>query len=261
MITKIRSNLDEKNSKQLAMLDKHDDDVTRTASEITQCIADLTKLLNSFDVSLFLAYTSRNVEFRRLPTRLTVSLPRFKPHMINKEQIYHQFGSLTILSTETEEQGRTINFPGSVYSSSDKPLIDVPQIIGEINTDYRDSNILRSVSCLNDKKTWTCGDDNIMKLYNLQGILLKSVQTQSGNEPTDIAVTRSGDLVYTDYWDRTVNMVKDTEIQTVIKLFGWKPDCVYSTSSGDLLVVMDNDSYTETKVVRYSGFTEVQSIQ
>ncbi|XP_065924651.1 tripartite motif-containing protein 2 isoform X1 [Magallana gigas] len=261
MITKLKSNLDEKNSKQLAMLDKHEDDVTQTTSEITQCIADLTKLLNSFDVSLFLAYKSRNAEFRRLPSELTVSLPSFKPHVINKEQIYYQFGSLTILSTETEEQSRKIHFPGTVYPISDKPLIDVPQIIGEINTDYRDSNILRSVSCLNDQEIWTRGDDNIMRLYKLQGELVKSVQTQSGNEPTDIAVTRSGDLVYTDYWDRTVNMVKNTEIQTVIKLFGWKPDCVCSTSSDDLLVVMDNDSYTETKVVRYSGFTEVQSIQ
>lgn len=129
------------------------------------------------------------------------------------------------------------------------------------NTDYRDSNILRSVSCLNDQEIWTRGDDNMMRLYNLQGELLKSIQTQPGNEPSDIAVASSGDLVYTDYWDRTVNMVKNTEIQTVIKLFGWKPDCVYCTSSGDLLVVMDNDSYTETKVVRYSGFTEIQSIE
>jgi hypothetical protein len=46
-----------------------------------------------------------------------------------------------------------------------------------------------------------------MKLFNLHGKLLKSVQTKSGNEPWDIAVTRDGDLVYTDPDDKTVNLV------------------------------------------------------
>lgn len=49
------------------------------------------------------------------------------------------------------------------------------------------------------------------------------VQTKSGNAPDDIAVTMSGDLVYMDKEENTVNMLKKTHMQTVINLQGWRP--------------------------------------
>uniref|UniRef100_A0A8W8N1D9 Tripartite motif-containing protein 2 n=1 Tax=Magallana gigas TaxID=29159 RepID=A0A8W8N1D9_MAGGI len=237
------------------------DEITRTIDEITQSIAELKKLVDSNDVSRVSAYKSRIAEFRRLPPKLTVSLPSFTPQKINKEQLYQQFGSLSASSIKTEEQVYTMDSPGAESSPPDRPLIDVPQIITEINTEYGDSNKLGSVSCLRDEELWTCGGDNKMRLYNLKGKLVKSVQTKSGNMPGDIAVTRSGDLVYTDYDDRTVNIVKNKKIKTVIRPRGWVPHGVCSTSSGDLLVVMDSYDYEQTKVVRYSGSTEKQSIQ
>ncbi|XP_065926058.1 tripartite motif-containing protein 2-like [Magallana gigas] len=147
---------------------------------------------------------------------------------------------------------------GAESSPPDRSLMDVPQVITTIDTGYVD---LFEVTCLNDTEVWTHGSDDMMKLFNLQGELVESIQTKSGNNPQDIAVTRSGDLVYTDYFDRTVNIVKNTEVQTVIRLQGWIPYGVCSTSSGDLLVVMDSDDNKPTKVVCYSGSTEKQSIQ
>lgn len=92
----------------------------------------------------------------------------------------------------------------------------------DIATKYGDPNRLWNVSCLNDDKIWTSGYDRIMRLYNLKGELLKAVQTRSGSYPLGIAVARCGDLIYADYLERSLNIVKDTDTQRVIPKQGWK---------------------------------------
>ncbi|XP_034333353.2 tripartite motif-containing protein 2-like [Magallana gigas] len=271
-IKKMKSDVEKMESKNFIVLDKQENGVKRIISEIEQSIADLNKLLNSNDVSLVSAYKSRNAEFRRLPPKLSVSLPRFTPQKINKEQIYQQIGSLSAVSIITEEHGYTMDSPGAESSPPDTPFIDVPRIIMDFNTEYGGSNRLGSVyegyknalwcvSCLSDNEVWTSGADNMMRLYNLHGEILKSIQTKSLNMPGDIAVTQSGELVYTDAYDRTVNIVKNTQIQTVIRLQEWRSLNVCITSSGDLLVVMDNVVEKKAKVVRYSDYKEKQIIQ
>eukprot|EP00105_Crassostrea_gigas_P045842 XP_019929990.1 PREDICTED: tripartite motif-containing protein 40-like [Crassostrea gigas] len=221
IIQKLKSDLDEVDAKHLALLNKQEDEITRTISEITQSIADLKKLLDSNDVSRVSAYKSRIAEFRRLPPKLTVSLPNFTPQKINPEQFYQQFGSLSAISITTEEHGYTME-TSEAGSSPLKPLLDEPRIISTIQTQYRGlGNGLLSVTCHNDEEIWTCGDNNkMMSLYMLKGEVMKSIQTNSKNDPWDIAVTRTGDLVYSDYNARTVNIVNNTQKQTVIRLRG-----------------------------------------
>nr|XP_022324097.1 uncharacterized protein LOC111125000 [Crassostrea virginica]XP_022324105.1 uncharacterized protein LOC111125000 [Crassostrea virginica] len=237
IIQGMKSQIDDMDAQHIAAIDQQEVAINRTIPEITQAILDLKRLLDTSDVCLVSEYTSRTEEFRNLPAQFQVTLPTFTPREINREQIHQQIGSLSELA---------LTF-----------LLDEPRILTDIQTEYREG--LLSVSCLSDSELWTRGGDNILRLYSLQGELLRSVQTKSGNLPRDIAVTRSGGLVYTD--GRSINLVRGRKVKILIRLRGWKPLYLCTTSSGDLLVIMTSDGETQTKVVRYSGSTEKQSIQ
>ncbi|XP_062577071.1 E3 ubiquitin-protein ligase TRIM71-like [Saccostrea cucullata] len=258
IVNKQKSKIDEMKTKHLAALNKQEKEIKQITSYVKQCIVDLKKILHSNDVPLTSAYKSRNDEYRRLPPKVNVTLPSFSPQEISADKLIQMFGSLSALSITTEEHGYTMKSPDSVSCPPVKPLLDEPELITTIYTGY---DYLYSVTCLSDEEIWTCGDDKIMKLYNLQGKLLKSIQIKSGKTLYDIAMTRSGDLVYTDRGRRTVNIVKNEKIQEVIRLQEWTPYYLCSTSSGDLLVTMDSDDYKQSKVIRYSGSTEKQPIQ
>lgn len=112
------------------------------------------------------------------------------------------------LYTKTEVHGYTIDSPGAELSPLSRPFIDVPRVITEITTEYKDSF---SVSCLNHDQIWMCGRENIMRLYNIKGELMKSIPTKSGVWPKDLAVTGCGDLVDIDHGDSTLNIVKNRD--------------------------------------------------
>ncbi|XP_078340466.1 uncharacterized protein LOC144627378 [Crassostrea virginica] len=242
IIQGMKSDIDDMDAQHKAVIDQQEVAINHTIIEITKAILDLKRLLDTSNVCFVSDYTSRTEEFRSLPPQFQVTLPTFTPQEINREQIHQEIGSLSEL---------VITYPVGT-------LLDEPRILTDIQTEYQ---YLRSVSCLSDSELWTRGYNNILRLYNLQGELLRSVQTKSGNRPWDIAVTRSGGLVYADDMDRSINLVSGTQIQTLITLRGWIPHCLCSTSSGDLLVNMTSDNYKQTKVVRYSGSTKKQTIQ
>ncbi|XP_056002728.1 uncharacterized protein LOC130049327 [Ostrea edulis] len=256
IVNQRKSDIQEMKNKHLSTLNKNTEEITQKMAELKQIMSDLKSILKSNDVSLTSTYQSRNSEFRTLPPKVRVTVPSLSVQKINKDQLNEIFGSLSPLSINTEHDD-TMKLAESVMSPPVKPLLDEPCVTATINTGY---NNLYSVSCLSEDQVWTGGDNETMKLLNLQSKLLTSIQTKSGNKPTDIAVTRDGDLVYTDYHDKTINLIKNKQIQTVITLQGWYPLSVCCTASDDLLVTMISDDLKQSKVVRYSA-TEKQSIQ
>ncbi|XP_062619234.1 uncharacterized protein LOC134280794 [Saccostrea cucullata] len=203
-------------------------------------------------------YESRNDEFRRLPPKVNVSLPSLSLHQINTEQLHQMFGSLSELSITKGEHCCTIDATQEAeVCPSVKQLLDKQELIITIDTGYKE---LFNVICLNDEEIWTSGKDKIMKLYNLQGKLLKSIQTKSGNDPCNIAVSRSGNLIYTDFKTKSIFKVRSHQILEEIRLQNWIPCSVCTSCTGDVIVIMDSED-KQSKVVRYSDFTEKQTIQ
>ena len=246
----------------LALLCSQEDEITKHVTEISQTIKELKSLFDSGDVHLVSKYKSKSEQYRNFPFMSKIVGPCFKPQEINREQLLELFGSLSALSFETEEQGNPPKPQVAESFPQGRLFLDVPNIETQINTGY---DYLYGVSCLSDDHIWTYGSNNIIKLFNLKGELQNSVQSKSGKIPYDIAVKRCGDLVYADYDDSSVNIAKNTQIKKIIELEGWlwscRPRGVCITSSNDLLVIMDSHDNKETKVVRYSGSKEKQTIQ
>lgn len=145
-----------------------------------------------------------------------------------------------------------------------RPLIDIPRILSDIATDFEHTNKLCHVTYVSNREIWIGGLDGFIRLYILRGAQFRSIKTKLGNVPFGIVIIRLNDLVYADYPDRSLNIVKltgNTCINALTRLQGWKPRGVCSTSSDDLLVFMVNDTNTQSKVVRYSCSTEKQTIQ
>lgn len=164
-------------------------------------------------------YKSRTVDFKRLPPKLVVSIPKFSFQRIDREKLFKQFGSLTAFSIKTEER-KPIGVESSRTASSsiNRPLLLKPQTLATIETGY---DHLHDVTCLSDEQIWTLGNNNVMKLFNLNGKLRETFHTNLGNQQSNISITRSGEIAFTDKSDCTVNIVKNKQIQEIVKLQGW----------------------------------------
>ncbi|XP_052679588.1 uncharacterized protein LOC128160326 [Crassostrea angulata] len=254
VINVMKTEISEIKAKHRDILQKHLDKIKQIQSLIKQALQAIRKIEKSTEVSSTIEYSSKVREFKKLLPKVQVSLPTFIPKPIDLEKLYSLFGQITPLSTATEENIVSLNQP----ITSVRELLDEPELVATIQTEHE---ILRSVTCLNDDKIWTSGKTNDIKCFNSKGSLLQTIHKKSGQYPYDIAVDSDGDLLYTSGTTKTVCKVKNGQTEELITLKGWTPSQLSVTSTGDLLVTMFSDDKTQSKVVRYLGTTEKQTIQ
>ena len=121
------------NTQHLAAIENQEDVINKALHEIkSRVIQDLKILLGTSDVGFVSKYRSRIEEFRKLPHKLKISVPNFQPQKINRDELLKQFGSLSPLSIETEEQDYTVPYLGAESSPLDRRLLEIPHLVIDI---------------------------------------------------------------------------------------------------------------------------------
>nr|XP_022310390.1 tripartite motif-containing protein 45-like [Crassostrea virginica] len=149
IVQRMMTEINEMEKQHTPAIEKQEHAINKTMNEIKQVILDLKSLLETSDVGLVCKYKSKIEEFRKLPPKLKIFLPKVSSQKINRKQLLKQFGLLSPLFIETEDQGYTMPSPEADSSPLDRPLLDVPRLITDIPTTGFEG--LYSVSCLSDE--------------------------------------------------------------------------------------------------------------
>lgn len=246
-----KSRVTEFKSKHISTIEHQENRISSKLAEIEKHISYLKKMLDTSKDFIAGGYESRNAEFKKLPSTKTLPLPEYVAHRIDENELYNKFGFVTFSSVTQDEDGHIVT----------NSLPRKTKVIKTIATENDDGS-LGSVSCFGDDKIWTTVRGKIMELHILDGKLLKSVKTRSRNDAWDITTTKRGYLVYSDPGSKTVNRMRKKHIKELIRLRGWTPCCVCSTSLDGLWLTMISEDRKQSKVVRYTdSCEEKQTIQ
>ena len=137
-----------------------------------------------------------------------------------------------------------------------RTFLSLPVSEQEMSTNYQPLWRMK----ITDAIIYVSGDDNcIQGIESATGICQKERQTSSGNSPDDFTVDVTGEIIYVDWKERQVCRLKDTgEIESLLKLRGWKPWAVCCSISGDILVAMRSEDTKHARVVGYKGHVKTR---
>lgn len=250
VIASIKNELNEIKVKHLNVLQKHLNEIKDIELLIQKNILDFKKLEESKNVSSIIEYRSTYKRFTKFPPKIHVTMPKMYPKSIQIDQIRY----IKSFNTSTDIYGYRIKR----VDESKKEFFESPVVIKLFNTDCR---YIRGVSILNDDQIWTCAAVGEMKCFDRDGKCINTIATISKRLASDIAVSRHGQLEYSDWKLKTAVKMCNGKIEEIIFLKGWTPINLCFATSGDLLVVFYNDEETLSKVVQYSRTSQKNTIQ
>lgn len=234
-----RSFIKERKSKHMSTLEKQEYSIAKKISKLERRITEMKHLLETSNEYIASEYKSKNSKLSKMPSRKRIPLLKFVPNRIDENDVHRSFGFLTLSAVTQDREGFVVT----------NPSLHNPEINKTVATGKK--GCLSGVECCSNGEIWTTWG-KIMKLYNLKGEVVKSVKTKSEKKAGDITTTKKGYLVYSDPDLRTINRMKKKNIKEVIKLHGWTPCSVCSTSLDGLLVAMISSDKKYSKVIRYT---------
>lgn len=266
IVNMLRYETDEMRDIQLNGLNKHLQKVKELRTEIEDAIKANKDLLHSQNVTKTLSYKSRNSALKCLPNKLKVSCPKFISKPINGDLIADMFGVIVGFSISEQIERckkKTQNIRQGVF-------LDKAEIQSAFETKMQRPE---KVACQSNRKLWVAGNEGYINLFKFErqndvlqpgsgaidsSLTLKQVNVNKG--PTDISVTRTGDLVYGIKLENTIFILKQDKAEVLINLHDWKLLSLCITECDELLVCMVDKMRNRCRVVRFDQVSEKMQI-
>jgi hypothetical protein len=236
--------------KELSALKSHLSKLSNLIQDMTETVKQNKKLLRSTAMLDVTNYKSKLNEYRKVPINvdITVKIPELKTKVVQGRDIRIELGEYHAVLTH----GVLSSLTGKVLNT----LLDKAMKIASISMPVKP---LLNVVCVGVDEAWVSGEDATIRRVDFHGTIRDIVNCQ--DIPNGIAVTRQGELVFSDIPNRTVNIVKHGETETLITTpQGWHPVGLFCTRSGETLVGMRTTDCSHYKIVRYQGHTVKQEI-
>ncbi|XP_062612551.1 uncharacterized protein LOC134274302 [Saccostrea cucullata] len=207
------------------------------------------KILKSNKVSDVQNYKSDLKDFRDIPIDVDMKIPSLKINTVQGGELSIELGEYKATLTQTSISSGTEDI-SVLYV---RKLLDKAQVIANIPSGIIP---LGTIICIGSNEVWACGEDKFIRRINIRGFMKDMINTECKPCPNDISVTRQGELIYSDYGNRTVNIVRQGRIETLITLpQRWHPLGFCCTRSGDILISMYTPDEFHKKIVRFQGQT------
>ncbi|XP_048740876.2 uncharacterized protein LOC125654829 [Ostrea edulis] len=237
----------------LAALNSQQSKIKNQIPDMTQTVQQNKEILKSNNVSAVTNYKSKLKEYRNMPTDIDVKLPSLKTNTVQGRELSLELGEYKASLTQTTQSSLTEEVS---YLSLEK-LLKQAKSITTIPTGL---DPLYNVACVGVDEAWVSGKDKTIRCVDIHGSVIWDFAT-SQDWPNDITVTKQEELVYSDYNNRTVNIIRHRRTETLITTpRGWHPDKLCCTKSGNILISMVTTDFSQHKIVRYQEHTVKQEI-
>ncbi|XP_056001464.1 uncharacterized protein LOC130048580 [Ostrea edulis] len=252
----IRSNIRSSKEDQTTSLKAHQGKLRDEVLKMTRTLQHNKEILLSNKVLDVTNYKSQINEYRDMPKGDDVDIPALKTNVLLDQEIRVAFGDFEAALTQVRTSGLSTTFPHLPM----KVLLNPVSILAIVATGVKP---LFRIAIAGTNEIWVSGvRDKTIRRYNIKGIEIDTVITSCPRQPDDISVTRNGDLIFTDCYNRAVKVVKNGKITTLFSTpWRWHPRGICCTKSGGFLVSVLHADMKRRKILRYQENTLKQEIE
>jgi tripartite motif-containing protein 2/3 len=234
---------------QLTALKSYQSELRSQTSSMIQTVQENKDILKSNNVSDVNNYHSKLNEFRNISQIPDLTLPSLVTSTVKGIETSLEMG---------EYKAKLSSLTDGASNLSLTELLKEAKIIANIPTNFE--KLLRA-ACVGSDRAWISGLHKKVRCLDIHGTVTDTVTSTCKSHPSGITVNRQGELIYSDYFNRTVNIVRHGKTETLITTpKGWHPQGLCCTRSGDILVTMFTTDDSHCKIVRYQGQRVTQEI-